>query len=142
MAKQMAKAAKPRIASKSSSKVCGTSSETTSKVTAKAKTASLNPSSRVISPARQRKFSSHPNCFSCAASRSILTSVGKRFLHRFALGVTPKTPFPARHPHSGQAIADDIQRSPPHVHELVHRQDDEGRLAGQPELRRRAQEDH
>jgi len=59
MAKQMANATKPFITVTSSVKLFGTSSETTSKVTAKAKTASLKPSRRLISVARQRKCGSY-----------------------------------------------------------------------------------
>ena len=52
--KVMTNAPKPRIVVSSSAEVCGTSSETISKVTAKPNTASLNPSTRVISWLRQR----------------------------------------------------------------------------------------
>ncbi len=51
----LANAGKPRMAAMRSSKVLGTSSETTRSVRAKPKTASLNDSSRVISPLRMRK---------------------------------------------------------------------------------------
>lgn len=50
--KQMAKARKPRMAWNSSAELFGTSRDTTSKVTAKANTASVKASRRLISVPR------------------------------------------------------------------------------------------
>jgi len=66
----MAKAAKPRMISNNSVKVCGTSSETTSSVMAKPKTASLSASMRVTSPVpRILKLLSRPKPFSISFLR-------------------------------------------------------------------------
>src|SRR5919206_3463008 len=58
--KQIAKAKNPCMVASSSSKVLGTSRDTTSSVTAKAKTASEKPSIREMSWPRQEKPSSPP----------------------------------------------------------------------------------
>src|SRR5215203_3027593 len=57
-AKQIANAKKPRMSTRSSSKVLGTSKDTTRSVTAKAKTASVKASMRETSSPRQRNPSS------------------------------------------------------------------------------------
>ena len=77
MPKVMAKGRKPRIVTSNSSKVFGTSSETTSSVTAKAMTASLRASMRETSPSpRSRK----PFCTSASlfinVSRIIVAPCG------------------------------------------------------------------
>src|SRR5215210_7422936 len=58
--KQIAKAKNPRMVASNSSKVLGTSRDTTSSVSAKAKTASAKPSIRETSWPRQEKPSSPP----------------------------------------------------------------------------------
>src|SRR5829696_1956621 len=68
-AKQIAKAKKPRMSTRSSSKVFGTSKDTTRSVTPKAKTASVKASIREISSPRQRKSSSPP-CLRANPSRT------------------------------------------------------------------------
>src|SRR5436853_4643513 len=73
--KLIAKAPKPRIVSINSPNVFGTSSETTSSVTANAKTASLKPSMRDISWLRQRNFLFSPMPLSISLSRIILSLV-------------------------------------------------------------------
>src|SRR5918994_1972822 len=69
--KQIAKAKNPRMVASSSSKVLGTSRETTSSVTAKPKTASENPSMRETSSPRQEKPSSSPTRLRANLPRSI-----------------------------------------------------------------------
>ena len=59
-AKQIANAKNPRMTTSRSEKVLGTSSETTSSVTANAKTASVKPSRRDTSVPRHRKPSDRP----------------------------------------------------------------------------------
>src|SRR5262250_820247 len=79
----MANAPKPRIVSLSSVNVFGTSSETTSSVTAKANTASLKPSMREISWLRQRNDERAPTSLSTNLSR-IIPATKKKFF-RFIL---------------------------------------------------------
>src|SRR4051794_25806969 len=71
--KVKANAAKPRIVSSSSPEVRGTSRATISSVTAKPKTASLNPSRREISRLRQRN-----SCLALALCRSMSFSRSMR----------------------------------------------------------------
>src|SRR5215210_1230857 len=69
--KQIANAKNPCMVASSSSKVLGTSRDTTSSVTAKANTASENPSIRETSLPRQEKPSSSPTRFRANLPRSI-----------------------------------------------------------------------
>src|SRR3954451_22525374 len=71
--KQIAKAKNPRMVASSSSKVLGTSRDTTSSVTAKAKTASERPSIRETSSPRQEKPSSSPTRLRANLPRSTFT---------------------------------------------------------------------
>src|SRR5580698_457664 len=66
------------MAVNSSGKVFGTSSDTTSSVTAKAKTASVKPSRRVTSAPRQRKWGSPPTLVEVRCLRIISV----RLFHR------------------------------------------------------------
>src|SRR5579864_4024740 len=142
MAKQMAKAKNPFIATRSSSNVCGTSSETTSRVTAKANTASVKPSSRVISPPRQRKCGSGGT--RCAPVRLVKTwpllchsihYCGRR-------SFTPQLAFPASNHGACQAVAQNVGCRSRHVHELVNAKNQQHRPGRQVERIERAQQDH
>src|SRR5262245_36512631 len=77
--KLMAKAPKPRMVCINSANVFGTSSDTTSKVIANPKTASLRPSVRDTSRLRQRNFRSSPTRLSISFSRIIGLSLRRRF---------------------------------------------------------------
>src|ERR1700722_4483226 len=66
-AKQTEKGTKPRMAVINSALLCGTSSDTTRRVSAKPNTTSQNASGREISPARQRKYFSGSRPRRCSA---------------------------------------------------------------------------
>src|SRR5258708_35691223 len=123
MAKQMANATKPFMARTSSEYVLGTSSDTTSRVTAKANTASVKPSSRVISVARQRKFFSGASRLFCACSGIILTSMRQRFQRRGRRRLFSQFAFPTRNHSSRQAVAQNVGGGTRHIHELVDAKD-------------------
>src|SRR5581483_1925569 len=104
-AKQIANAGNPRIVSISSWNVFGTSSETTSSVTAKANTASLKPSTRDTS---RRRWIMPPDCIgesgnSVTAGRPISHEPGRlveQHVHEHAghRHVQPDRKRPARNP--------------------------------------------
>src|SRR5450432_1819118 len=88
--KQTAKEGKPRIVVARSSKVLGTSSETTRRVSANPKTASLKDSSRVTSRPRRRKPSRNSrSCFARAARNmsGLITETGQCDKHADRFGL-------------------------------------------------------
>src|SRR5215469_18123702 len=143
MAKQMPNATKPLMAITRSWNVLGTSSETTSSVTAKANTASVNPSSRVISPPRQRK------CFSGGTSsvpirpRIMLFLLSRYCIeHRVRWSFLAQLSLPARDHRCRQAVAENVGRGARHIHELINAENHQHRPRGEIERGHRAHQDH
>src|SRR5947199_6736515 len=118
-AKVRAKEMKPRIASSNSPEVRGTSRATISRVMAKAKTASLNPSSREISRLRQRNsWRAVTEWRSMSLSRSMWSSLPAQHADLLHGGEVLRHLGDGQRAADGREVVPDLAHRPPAVHQV------------------------